>query len=104
MLDNARDTPDSGFPEHPIGVNFSKTDILVRAVVHSDVFSHALLGYGWWVQGGGTRGKGCDGVGRTVVLHRGTGPGPATTLFPHCNSTVTPLYPVLATVPLYCTG
>ena len=44
-------------------------------------------------QGGAcTRGSGGTGVVRTVVPHRGTGPGSPSTLFPHCNSTVAPLY------------
>ena len=36
---------------------------------------------------------GCGGVGRSVVWHRGMGPGWSITVFPHCTDTVDPLWP-----------
>ena len=99
---NARNTPDSGFPQHPFGVNFRISDILVAAwtscrLFASAVLVHGVVVHGVVVPGGVGTGGGADcgappWYGSGVSPHCTDSPlychcGP-TALIPHCTATV----------------
>ena len=76
MSANARNTADTRFPEHPVGVNLSKTDILARAVVSLGVVSAVYSEHRGTGPVGGVPGVwGYTGTVRTLVVARGMGPG-----------------------------
>ena len=53
---DARDTADSGFRQHPVGVNLAKTDSPVAAWTLSSLFAGTVVVHGVVVAGGGVPG------------------------------------------------